>query len=200
MIIQWAWDKWMEWNLATTDSQPHRHCIPFVHFETVSSICPWDLKSVRPSSSECLPWVFPKLLGWTMLNLIDYNLNLKINMYRDNCPNPIRPRHIGDALWLEVIMFLVLLVSWLPDSEAAIGCGVLLGGGTDRSCFWLCWIQISQIWFEWGSFHCPLKWETQPLWFEFQCGAYPGNQIDTEGQVQRTSCNIWHLLQLICTC
>ena len=32
--------------------------------ETVSWICPWDLKSVRPSSSECLPWVFPKLLGW----------------------------------------------------------------------------------------------------------------------------------------
>lgn len=37
----------------------------------------------------------------------------------DSCPDLIRPRHISHALWLEVIIFLVLLVSWLPDKEAA---------------------------------------------------------------------------------
>ena len=80
------------------------------------------------------------------------------------------------------------------------GFGVLLGCRTDRSCCWLCGIQINEIWFGRGSFHCPQKWETQPLRFEFQRRFCSGNQIGTEGQVQWTSCYIWHLLQLICSC
>ena len=82
MIMQRAWAKLMEWNLETTHSQPNRHrapCTDSVYL--VSSICPWGLKSVRSSSSECLPCVFPKLLGWIII-LAQNSLSLheKINI------------------------------------------------------------------------------------------------------------------------